>query len=391
MKKIFLISYHLDAVNAGPAIRFSRYAPLFLKRGYRLTFLTRRFSEDEPLFEARKDYDVIRIATGEGFMHHTLFIARCLLRVAFSKEPQKVVLTFGLNSFQLWLMPLIRWKKVKLIYVNTMNFSTQYRNPKSMAGRWYNGIHAFLYRSMFNQIAYVVSSTAHLANNFKELGVAPNKLKVIFNGVDIQKFYRVPREEKLSIRRSLTLPEEGLLFTFVGLKIERKGILDLIASWEIYHSKFPGNYLVLVGAEKEESSAGVFNQKWKEIKADIETNGKGVILRESSPVIDEYFKASDVFVFLSKKEGMPNVLLEAMACGLPVVTTRFEGYSDVYGKDGEVLINVERSPVYVARELEKLTVDRTYYEKLSDNAISRIESHFDVEVSIGKYISLFEN
>jgi glycosyltransferase involved in cell wall biosynthesis len=130
---------------------------------------------------------------------------------------------------------------------------------------------------------------------------------------------------------------------FVGLKVERKGILDLMESWKLFYKNMPDHYLLMVGDEKSSASDPDYNKHWEGIKKEIENPELRIINRPNHPAIEEYFYSSDIFIFLSKKEGMPNVVLEAMSAGLPMIITEFEGFSDDYGEDGKgILIGKSR-------------------------------------------------
>jgi glycosyltransferase involved in cell wall biosynthesis len=92
---------------------------------------------------------------------------------------------------------------------------------------------------------------------------------------------------------------------------------------------------------------------------------------------------------LSKKEGMPNVVLEAMSAGLPMIVSEFEGFSDDYGMNGEHYLLVERKPESIANTLQSLVRDESLYKAIKQNALERISNHFLVEKSIEQYIQMF--
>ena len=70
--------------------------------------------------------------------------------------------------------------------------------------------------------------------------------------------------------------------------------------------------------------------------------------------VEVYLRASDVFVFPSQREGMPNAVLEAMASGLPVILTPFTGLSEDFGKPGQEYLLAERDPKALAAQITKL-------------------------------------
>ncbi|MCB9252289.1 MAG: glycosyltransferase family 4 protein [Flavobacteriales bacterium] len=390
MKKIWLISYQLDGVTAGPAVRFQRYAPFFKEKGYRLVIYTFKANKQLPDKESREDFDIVRVRSDYRFFHNTLFLAKCLWKAIMSKEKPHSILTFGLTTFHLWLLPVLKLKKLKLIFVNTMSLHTTYLKGNSMFTKLYNTIHYKLYGVLYRNLDYIVNSSSALTDGFRKLKVSESKLVNIYNGVNNKRFKPLGNPEKLQYRKKLDLPENGMIFLFVGLKVERKGILDLIESWKLFIKQNKDAYLVLVGDEKESASDQGYNKKWNDLKNEFENSELRILNRPNHPQIEEYFYSSDVFVFLSKKEGMPNVVLEAMASGLPMITTEFEGFSDDYGISGKHYILVDRNHTKIADEFRKLSSDRIFYESIKKNALERTESHFLVEASIDKYVQLFE-
>lgn len=390
MKKIWLISYNLDGVTAGPSVRFQRYAPFFMEKGYRLVFLTYWLDRGLPQKESREHFDIIRVRSDSRVFKHTLFITRCLLKALFSAEKPKAVLTFSIATFNLWLWPFMKLRRLKWIYINTMSLHTTYLQGNSWLHRMYNGIHRKLYGILFSNLNAVVNSSNALTEGFKKLHVPDAVLKVIYNGVNSKRFKPVSESEKGMYRKTLNLPEKGKIILFVGLKVDRKGITDLIESWKLLYPKHPDYYLVLVGDEKSSAGDPDYNQHWEQLKKTFENPDLRILNRPNHPQIEQYFFSSDVFAFLSKKEGMPNVVLESMAAGIPMVLTAFEGFSDDYGMDGSHYLLTERRPEQIAETLEKLLSDADLYRKIRQNALDRVEAHFLVESSIDKYIRLFE-
>jgi len=390
MKKIWLISYHLEGVTAGPSVRFQRYAPFFGEKGYRLVFVTLKTDQKLPDNEQREYFDIIRISSNFKYFHNTLFLAKSLIKAIFAKDKPATILTFSITTFHLWLLPFIKLRGLKLIFVNTMSLHTTYLKGNSVLASIYNKLHHFLYGILFRNLNNIVNSSNALTQGFRRHGVPADKLKTIYNGVNNQRFRPVNETEKTAYRKKLNLPETGKIVLFVGLKVERKGILDLMESWKLFYKNMPNHYLLMVGDEKSSASDLDYNSHWEEIKKEIDNTDLRIINRPNHSAIEEYFYSSDIFIFLSKKEGMPNVVLEAMSAGLPMIITEFEGFSDDYGENEKEYILVNREAQIIADSLTRLCKDKNLYQTIKTNSIQRIANNFLLEKSISQYIQLFE-
>lgn len=163
-------------------------------------------------------------------------------------------------------------------------------------------------------------SQALARNVAHALGAAPSKVEVIGNGVDAERFAPVDRAEA---RRRLHLPPDAPVLIGVGNLIPSKGFQRVIALLPRLRERHPGLVYLIVGAG--------------ELRASLEAQARecGVADsvrfcgRQPQEALRWFYGAADVFVLATEFEGWANVFLEAMACGLPVVTTRVGGNAEV--------------------------------------------------------------
>ena len=134
--------------------------------------------------------------------------------------------------------------------------------------------------------------------------VSGNKIKVIHNGVDTDAFF--PMDKSLS-RKQLGLTGKSIIALWVGLSPERKGLFTVIDSLKNY----PNIHLLVVGM--------------------IKPNTKNVTFLGKVPFeqLRAAYNASDFFFFPTRYEGFPVAPLEAMACGLPVLTSQASNMGEI--------------------------------------------------------------
>lgn len=157
-----------------------------------------------------------------------------------------------------------------------------------------------------------------------QLGESSDRLRVIGNGIDTEKFAPIDRQEA---RRRLGLPSNARVLITVGTLIERKGFHRVIEVMPRLLSGHPElHYLVVGGAGPE----GDFSQRLKALVQEQGVGNRVHFLGALAPDrLNVPLSAADVFVLASAYEGWANVLLEAMACGLPVVATDVGGNAQV--------------------------------------------------------------
>ena len=149
----------------------------------------------------------------------------------------------------------------------------------------------------------IMVGSAFVANSLIASGISAAKIAINPYGVDLETFVN---QEPTAKRGN-----SSMTFLFVGSFTQRKGIYDLIEAWERSQLGQSGAKLILVGGTRSQLSL------WKsELPAGIEIRG-----RMAHTDIAHVFRSADAFVFPSFYEGFAKVILEAMASGLPVITT----------------------------------------------------------------------
>jgi len=219
-----------------------------------------------------------------------------------------------------------------------INLIAQYRLPKMLI-RW-AGRHA----------AAVVAVSRALKDKLVTLGVPPERIEVLRNGVDLDFFKPAERE---SVRRQLGLRRKTLLS--VGNLLAFKGHGVVIEAL----SRLPGWDLVILGDGPDRGAFETLARRW----------GLGERVRFAGSVsqerLREYYAAADALVLASSREGWPNVLLEAMACGTPVIATDIGGVSEIVAAAEAGIVIKERSAAAVAQGVRQL------FSKDPDRAATR--------------------
>ncbi|KXK46019.1 MULTISPECIES: glycosyltransferase [Nitrosomonas] len=188
--------------------------------------------------------------------------------------------------------------------------------------------HRFLYRDLMRSAMIRAAKIFSVSDSLKQvavaIGIQESKILVVGNGVDLDKFCCIDRSEA---RKSLEIPEDIPILISVGGLCERKGFHRVIACLPDLISTYPGiQFLIIGGASAEGDWTERLQQQVSESGFEKNVRFLGVMPPDQLKIP---LSAADLFVLATRNEGWANVFLEAMACGLPVVTTDVGGNAEV--------------------------------------------------------------
>jgi len=209
--------------------------------------------------------------------------------------------------------------------------------------------------------AGAIAVSADLKNKMIALGIPEAKIQVIANGVDTERFQ--PLDAK-SARKQLGISEEGGILVSVGSLIESKGHHLLIAAVAKLAAQFPKLRLYVIGE-------GVYRAKLEELVREKRLEDK-VFLPGNRPneELPQWFSAADLSCLISSREGWPNVISEALACGTPVLATRIGGIPEIVTSP-ELGMFVEREVDSIAAGLEQALTKSWNREEIARRSRSR--------------------
>ena len=209
-------------------------------------------------------------------------------------------------------------------------------------------------------------------------------IELIYQGTDVSRFTPDPERAREAVDR-YPLPESSSpVLGNVGSFEERKGQVVLLeAVSQLVKGDLPDLHLVLVGEGPDEKML-----KTKVQVMGLENNVSFFPFTREPMYV---FERIDILVLSSLfKEGLPNVLLEAMSMKTPVVSSKMAGVPEIV-KDGETGYMVEPGKSdQLATAIRKLWSDQDTYEKMSENGRTLMESKFDKEVQFKKFLEYFQ-
>ena len=211
------------------------------------------------------------------------------------------------------------WKKPVLYETVLLDSDT----PSGILHERLGGLKLWLLRKFHA----ILAINDFLAQDYLDHGFSKEQVFLLPNCVDTELFRPATnQEEKRRVRASLELPLDAFVLLFVGSLIHRKGFDILMQAFNMVASHDERFYLLAVGPHSKDENPSLDEEFLEHVVEELE--GKPASQRLLLPGLiqdrarlAEFYRASDVFVFPSRNEGLPSVLLEAMAAGLvPVVS-----------------------------------------------------------------------
>jgi glycosyltransferase involved in cell wall biosynthesis len=316
------------------------------------------------LFRLRRSYDVVIVS---GF--RLLGIPAVLARRCFGKPCILKADSLGEMSGDYFAAGLA---KLRL-------------RPTSPPFRLFLAIRNRLLRSADRFVA--ISSV--IASELTAGRIGADRIERIPNGVDTGRF-RPPDSPNLkqALRSRLELPAEAAIAVYTGRLVSYKGLPLLLRVWREIHRGRPEALLVLVG------TGGLdIHSCEKELERFVRENDLTRAVQFTGAVtnVHEYLQAADTFVLPTENEAFGISLIEAMASGLPVISTRVGGIKDVLRHEQNGLLVDAGDEAQLRAALLRLLEDRQLAQRIAAAARRDTESHYANERVVDLYANLIEH
>lgn len=207
------------------------------------------------------------------------------------------------------------------------------------------------------------------------------KLTVVKNGIDTNRFIKDPATGA-AIKGLLGIGAGTKVVGTVGRLAKVKNQAMLIDAFAQLQKSVPDSRLVIVGG-------GPLEQELK-MRAGQSGAGGSIIFLGERKDIPALLGMLDVFVLSSLSEGSPVVLLEAMACGLPVVATRVGGIPELIKDEVSGLLVPSQDLAAMSAALSRLLTDEPLRGRISEANRKRAVEEFDVKRMCREYVGLYE-
>ena len=244
----------------------------------------------------------------------------------------------------------------------------RYRSP--VLNWTQHAAYATLGRAVLRHVSWLVLATPTAVNHVAALlGQYARHASTIPNGIDISRFRPATSSERRLARQRLGLPPQGPVVLVVGRLVEKKGI-RLVAAMS---RQLPGIHFLIVGD-------GPLRHVLRQRPANV-TWVPAIVTERMS----ECYFAADCLLLPSHGEGLPLVVQEAMACGLPVVISQDEPFAVDLGRLN-VCALAPRTVSAMAEQVVEVLTDSG--SRLGLRARAHVDSEWSAAAMVGRYVAL---
>lgn len=376
--RILLINHEYPPLGGGGGNATAQIARQLVELGAEPAVLTTRF-QNQPAYEEIDGVKIWRISTPRKQIDRSsvsefmAFMGLALvptLRLVRQWQPDAAIAFFGLPG---GFLALIAKRLFGLPYIVSLRGG-------DVPGFWYPGISAYhllskpLIRLIWRQSIAVVANSKGLQQ--LAIQTTPNlPISIVPNGVDCEAFRpAVNPRSSASVRLLL-----------VGRLVKQKGVDILLKALSQLKDLPVSVTLDLVGDGSDRSQFATQAQDLG-LSEIVKFSGWA-----SRPELVQHYQQADIFVFPSRDEGMPNALLEAMACGLPAIATRIAGSEELVQEGVTGLLVDSEDAIGLANALKTLILDPVQREQMGSASRCFVEENYTWRTVAAQYLDLLTN
>lgn len=339
--RILMYCPYFPPEYSGAALQAIALAKALRSRGHHIEFLTERRAAGDPL-DHHQDFKVHRVRCNRHIRHNEIILwSRLFWFFWRHRHDFDIIHSHGAYYRQTIIGPIARFLGMHSIAKASLAKDDLHNNSKAIV--------RFLHRWMLRKIDAYIAISRPLASEFEHMGLPRNKIYLLPNGVDTERFQPVSAQQKRRLRHALGLPAERVLALFVGVFDRRKNIAWLAHHWVTQQGFTPGAVLVAVGPTSREPAEAPIKQ---ELRTLAQQNPDWLCVHEPTETIELFYQACDMLILPSFKEGLPNCILEALACRLPCVVSDNDWHRELIdeGETGAIFANNDTASLAKALE-----------------------------------------
>ena len=287
--------------KSGAEIHGENHALQLIKPGHRVTLMTKKRFLSTAARENLNGIDLVRL-------HPPFRWLEIFLRLFTTHNDIDAFYIIGTPKFAVWAILYAR------LFNKPVTLALTGKAEIFGADNWRNKILA--------KCTHYVATTREIRDGFIERGgIVPEKITILPHGIDTSKYPQSNEARRRQLKLVHGVEPARKVLLFCARVVKDKGVDTLQTVWRILHGQFPSAVLFVVG--------GGINELLDELRTLSTELDDSIRVIGEVDAPQEFYQLADVYIFPSRHEGLPTSLLEAMASGLPAVTSDIGGCEDV--------------------------------------------------------------
>jgi len=396
MQGICIVTETFYPVTGGGETQALALSTRLARRGYPVCVITRRNEKTLARHEVHAGVGIHRVGpTGRGQLRKWSLLLTAFAALVRQRRCYQTIVVSGFRILGIpaVLAALLLGKKVLLKADNMGELSGEYfrdglatlgLTPASAPVRLFLGLRNALLKKCHAFIA--VSSP--IREELLAGGVADAAIMQIPNSVDTGRFRPATGTEKGDIRKRLDIPGNAFVAIYTGRLVDYKGLPLLLQAWQAAQADYATARLLLVGA------GGMDIHNCEQALRDFVREHELAHCVEFTGSVDNvqtFLQASDVFVLPTEREAFGISLIEAMACGLPVIATDVGGIPDIL-EDAAIGCRIPAADLQNLRScLDTLYHDAALRQRLGARARQSVMQRFSEQAVLESYVELIDS
>jgi glycosyltransferase involved in cell wall biosynthesis len=389
--RILMLSDRYLPIKGGAELQAAALAKQLIARGHYIQLVTRRITPDLPSEEIIDGLPVRRLSPpGLSKGANALIVPRLVAYIRKHASDYDLLHVHGIGPVGLAAILGARLTRKPVL----LKVTTPGEIRRDEAGAIVTAYTRFLrryvlppglWRRILQQADALVTLTRETDQEAQANGLAKTTQRIP-NGVDTNRFYPVNGGQRGHLRAQLDLSDEQFAFVFSGRLTHLKRVDVAIAAMQRLAAEYPPVRLLVAGSGEHQADSVEHD-----LRRQVTDSGLTQQVRFLGQVDDmpSLLQAADAYVFPSMREGLPNALLEAIACGLPVVASDIGGVRDVIpDKRYGALCPVGDVDAFAAGMLACMT-QRIDAQKRAQAAMERVQADFSLDAVVSRYEALY--
>lgn len=293
---------------------------------------------------------------------------------AFRKAIKEEIESFKpdvIHSQHIWIISGIL-KEFNIPYIITSHGAEFITYSKT------NRFDDFGFNTVKNAKKIIAISDDNVSDIIKKFPNAQNKLEILRNGYSSTDFF-VKNVSKENVLKKYNIDKNfDKIVLFVGRISKMKGLDTLFKAAKIYEKE---NILTLIAGD------GIYKEELLKMKNKFDLKNIIFIGNRNQSELNDLYNIADLLVLPSRKEALPMVIIESLACGTPVVVTNLNGISKIINKNLGLTFEMDDEKM-LANQINKILNKEIKFNK--EQIIKHIQNNYSQDQFMNKLINLYE-